>query len=275
MSLNPIVSVITTCYNDGKYLQECIDSVRVQTYPNIEHIIIDDGSTDANTLELLQKLRSDPDFKIITTSNQGVCKARNQAINSSKGLYILPLDSDDIISPIFVELAVEKLNKDENVKLVASNYKLFGRVNRTVVLEEYSIEKLMGHNLFVVTTMFRRKDFDSVGGFNINMKEGLEDWDFWLSIMKTGGKVNYLEGVNFFYRMKPVTESRNANGAAKNHSNLRRQMWQNNSDLYSQYYPNPLEMLEYLNILNSKEYRLGKMILFPVRKFLNLFSGRY
>lgn len=272
MNLIPIVSIITTCYNDGKYLQECIDSVSSQTYPNIEHIIINDGSSDFNTLKLLQKIKLNPKLRVITTSNQGVCKARNQAIYSSSGSYILPLDSDDVISPKFVELAVEELNKDEDVKLVASNYKFFGRVNKTVFLEEYSIEKLMGHNLFVVSTMFRRKDFDIAGGFNINMSEGLEDWDFWISIMKNGGQVKNLEGINFYYRIKPISESRNATSAAKNHSNLRKQMWQNNSELYSVHYPNPLETLEYLNILKSKDYRLGKMLLSPVRKILNLFS---
>lgn len=274
MDVKPLVSIITTCFNDGKYLQECIDSISLQTYPNIEHIIIDDGSTDLDTIQLLQKIScySNPKLKIITTSNQGVCKARNQAINSSKGIYLLPLDSDDYISPNLVYLAVKEMEENEDVKLVASNYKYFGRINRTVTLEEYSIEKLMGHNLFVVTTMFRRKDFEKVEGFNIKMDKGLEDWDFWISIMKTGGEVKYLDGINFYYRMKPITESRNAGSAAVNHSKLRRQMWENNKDLYSLHYPDPLETLEYLNILNSKDYRLGKIMLSPVRFFLSLFK---
>jgi len=274
MKTCPLVSIITTCYNDGKYLQECIDSVSAQTYSNIEHIIIDDGSTDLDTIELLQKIsyNSDPKLKIITTLNQGVCKARNQAITSSKGIYLLPLDSDDYISPNLVYLAVKEMEENEHAKLVASNYKYFGRINNTVTLEEYSIEKLMGHNLFVVTTMFRRKDFEKVGGFNIKMDKGLEDWDFWISIMKTGGEVKYLDGINFYYRMKPINESRNAGSAAVNHTKLRRQMWENNKDLYSLHYPDPLENLEYLNILNSKDYRLGKIMLSPVRFFLSLFK---
>lgn len=270
MDLKPTVSVITTCYNDGKYLQACVDSVKEQTYSNIEHIIINDGSTDVNTLEILKKITLASKLKVIHTTNQGVCKARNQAIISSKGEYILPLDSDDVISPEFIELAVKELNKDNEVKLVATNYKLFGRINKTVFLEEYSIEKLIGHNMFVVSTMFRRKDFDIAGGFNKNMNKGLEDWDFWISIMKNGGKVKKLENINFYYRIKPVAESRNIHSAIKNHSHLRRQMWENHKELYSLSYPNPLEMQEYLSVINSREYRIGKALLLPLRKILNL-----
>lgn len=271
MVLNPLVSIITTCYNDGEYLQECIHSVKNQTYSNIEYIIIDDGSTDKFTLDLLKKLKFDNKIKLISTINQGVCKARNQGVMESNGLFLLALDSDDLISPQFVELSVNEMLMDDNVKLVATNYNFFGRVNHTVKLEEYSIEKLIGHNLFVVTTMFRRKDFDNVGGFNSNMKEGLEDWDFWLSIMKNGGNVRYIKGVNFFYRIKPKIKSRNISSAIKNHEILRRRLWQNHKELYSLNYPNPFEMQEYLNVVNSREYRLGKILLCPLRKFLNLF----
>lgn len=270
MKTCPLVSIITTCYNDGKYLQESIDSVKTQTYSNIEYIIIDDGSTDKVTLDLLKDIGRDNQIKLITTVNQGVCKARNQAINECKGLFVLILDSDDLISSHFVELAVIKMLEDVNVKLVATDYKFFGRINNIIRLEKYSIERLMGHNLFVVSTMFRKFDFDSVGGFNLNMKEGLEDWDLWLSILKNGGDVKYVKGINFFYRIKPKKYSRNISSAVKNHEKLRRILWDNHKELYSKNYPNPVEMYEYLKVLNSREYRLGKKLLTPIYKILNL-----
>lgn len=270
MEFCPLVSIITTCYNDGEYLQECIDSVKDQTYSNIEYIIINDGSTDKFTLDLLETLKLDNKIKLLNTINQGVCKARNQAIKESNGLFLLVLDGDDLISPQFVELSVNQMLMNDNVKLVATNYNFFGRVNHSVELEDYSIEKLMGHNLFVVSTMFRRRDFDYVSGFNSNMKEGLEDWDFWLSIMENGGDVSYVKGVNFFYRIKPKIKSRNISSAIENHQILRRRLWQNHKELYSLNYPNPIEMQEYLNVVNSREYRLGKILLFPLRKFKNL-----
>lgn len=272
MNTNPLVSIITTCYNDGKYLQECIDSVKSQTYSNIEYIIIDDGSTDRFTLDLLKVIACDNQIKLIQTPNQGVCMARNQAITESNGMFVLALDSDDLISSQFIELSIKEMLNDDNVKLVATDYKFFGRINHTIKLEDYSIEKLMGHNLFVVSTIFRRRDFDIAGGFNVNMKEGLEDWDFWLSIMKNGGDVRYIDGVNFFYRIKPKKDSRNISSAIKNHIKLRKTLWENHKELYSKNYPNPIEMYEYLKVLNSREYRLGKILLAPIYKILNLFG---
>lgn len=268
----PLVTIITTCYNDGEFLKECIDSVKNQTYSNIEYIIVDDGSTDKITLNFLQSLSSDNKIKIISTLNQGVCKARNRGVLESNGLFVVVLDSDDYISPEFVELCVDQMVGGDDVKLVATNYKFFGRFNHKVELEEFSIEKLMGHNLFVVSTMFRREDFNDVGGFNSNMKEGLEDWDFWIAIMKNGGNVKYIDGINFFYRIKAKKKSRNISSAIKNHQILRRRLWQNHKELYSLNYPNPLEMQEYLSVLNSLEYRIGKKILSPIRKILNLFN---
>ncbi|OXA97460.1 hypothetical protein B0A75_15980 [Flavobacterium oncorhynchi] len=270
MEQKPLVSIITTCYNDGKYLKECIDSVKNQTYSNIEHIIIDDGSTDKNTLDFIKEIQGDKQIQIIITPNQGVCKARNQAITNSKGLFVLVLDSDDLVSPQFVELAVKEMLVNDDVKLVATDYKYFGRINRIINLEEYSIERLMGHNLFVVTTMFRRRDFDIVEGFNFNMNEGLEDWDFWLSIMKKGGDVKYIKGINFFYRIKPKKDSRNISSAIKNYSKLRKKLWENHKELYSENYLNPVESHEYLKVVNSREYRLGKILLTPIYKIFNL-----
>jgi glycosyltransferase involved in cell wall biosynthesis len=273
MDLVHKVSVITTCYNDGSYLLECVDSVAMQSYLNIEHIIVNDGSNDEHTIRILNDLASlsNSNLIIINTNNQGVCAARNFAIENSSGEYILPLDSDDKIAPKFVELAVIEANKDQNVKLVVTNYELFGRVRRTVMVEDFSLEKLIGHNLYVVSSLFRRSDFDRLGGFNINMSQGLEDWDFWLCLLKSGGKVSIVEGINFFYRIKSVNKSRNSNSAANNHNFLRNQMWQNHSEIFSKYFPNPIETIEYLNVRNSKDYKLGRLILTPIRKIISLF----
>jgi glycosyltransferase involved in cell wall biosynthesis len=258
----PLVSVITPCYNDGKYILETVESVKNSCYENIEHIIINDGSTDLYTLEILEKISLEG-TRVIHTINQGVCKARNTAIEQSRGKYVLPLDADDLISPSYISSAVAKLESDENITIVACNYKIFGKMNRTVLVEPYLIEKLLGHNLFVVSTFFRRVDFDKIGGFNVEMKEGLEDWDFWISLLKTEGRVAVLDGFHFFYRIKSRANSRNYGSSQEVHKKLRRLIWQNHCDLTQTY--------EYLKIANSKEYRLGKMFLAPVRALLQFY----
>lgn len=263
----PLVSVITPCYNDGKYILDTVKSVERSTFANIEHIIINDGSTDTYTLEVLDKI-DNPRIKIIHSENQGVCKARNAAIKQSKGKYILPLDGDDLISPDYISLAVEQFENNKDIKLVACNYRYFGKINRGVVVEPFSMETLLGHNLYVVSSLFRRDDFEKVGGYNENMHKGLEDWDIWISILKLEGKVVVLEDEHFFYRIKSHDESRNAGVSHDVGKELRRLMWENHRELYSHIFPDPLQTFEYLNITNSKEYRLGKVLLSPIRKLL-------
>lgn len=263
----PLVSIITPCFNDGKYILECIEAVKASDYPCIEHIIIDDGSTDTYTLKVLNSLNT-PDVQIIRTDNQGVCKARQQAILASVGKYILPIDADDLISINYISLAVSELEKNDEIKLVVTDYKLFGQQSKLIRLEPYSLERLLGHNLFINSSLFRRIDFDRVKGYNVNMSGGLEDWDFWISILKGGGEVKQIEGVHFFYRIKEKSKSRNAMIDEEYHCLLRRQIWENHREVFSRVFLNPLDTFEYIRVARSKEYKLGSFLLKFVRKIL-------
>jgi glycosyltransferase involved in cell wall biosynthesis len=265
----PLVSVITPCYNDGKYILDAVACVAKSTYANIEHIIINDGSTDSYTLDVLSRI-DNPHVRIIHTENQGVCNARNIAIGQSSGKYILPLDADDLISKEYISLAVDILEADENVKMVTTNYRFFGGLDKRIQVEPYTMEKLLVRNLYVVASLFRRTDFDLIGGFNINMKVGLEDWDFWLSLLTSGGEVAVLEKEHFYYRFKPQNESRNRSGFHDNPQILRRKIWENHRELYSSFFPDPFQTPEYLYLSKSKEYRLGKALLTPIRKLLDV-----
>lgn len=263
------VSIIVPCYNQECYISQALDSVLSQTLKDWECIIINDGSTDSSA-EIINKYTNiDKRIYSIYQSNKGVCCARNAAIHKAKGDYILCLDADDIIAPDYLELCVKELDNDSEITLVTCNYQYFGKRHSKIYLEPYSIERLMGHNLFINCSMFRKKDFDRVKGFNENMNLGLEDWDFWLSILKCGGKVKYLEGIHFFYRIKSKKESRNLTTALEHYDNLRKQIWYNHKELYSLYYSSPQASLEFIQVYKSKEYRLGRMILKPFRYLLN------
>lgn len=93
------------------------------------------------------------------------------------------------------------------------------------------------------------------------MKLGLEDWDFWLSILAQGAKVKYLKGFHFFYRMKSARESRNQTTfVVETQKKLRKQIWENHKDLYSEIYSSPYYSVEYLLVANSIEYQFGKTV---------------
>lgn len=95
----PLVSVIIPCYNQQEFIEEAVDSVLAQTYPNVEIITVNDGSTD-NSHEIIQKiLFKNPEIKYKNVSIGGVSKARNIGIELALGKFILPLDADDLSSP--------------------------------------------------------------------------------------------------------------------------------------------------------------------------------
>lgn len=269
MNDKPLISVIVACYNDGKYIQECLDSIHRQSCKSYEVVVVNDGSTDASTNAITRNI-SHPKIKVLETANQGVSAARNRGIKESSGKYILPLDADDKIGLNFISEAIDILEKNPEVKVVNCDTQLFGIKKGIIRHEPFSLEKLLAKNLLTVSSVFRRADFDQTNGFNPNMKDGFEDWDFWLSLLKNGGTVHKLNRVEFFYRIK--RNSRNSSLIQSNHfRELRRQIYENHKELYAQFLLDPQESFEYELITQSREYRLGLLLLKPIRKLYSLF----
>lgn len=109
----PDVSVIIPVYNGIKFIDQLIDSLKQQTYKNVEFIIVDDGSTDGTTA-CLKQLDIDSRFKILHKKNGGVSAARNFAIEHSNGTYIMFIDADDIPLPTMVAAYYEKIRTSNN-----------------------------------------------------------------------------------------------------------------------------------------------------------------
>src|SRR6266540_5603640 len=124
-----LVSLITPCYNHGIYIHEAIASIPYEklTY-EIEHIIVNDGSTDPFTLEKLNQLEENG-YKVIHQENLGLAAARNNAIKVAKGKYILPLDSDNKLHENYLTKAVEILENDDSIDVVYGDCLFFGEKN--------------------------------------------------------------------------------------------------------------------------------------------------
>lgn len=263
------VSIIIPCYNQGKYIKETLTCVKKQTFTDWECIVMDDGSTDNSELVVKNFIESEPRVKYFYQKNAGVCVARNNAVKHAVGDYILFVDSDDLISREFVELCVKELDADTDVKLVSCNFRKFGKYKKNFKVEDFALPKLMGHNLWINACMIRKIDFERVGGYNVKMKDGLEDWDLWLTILEDGGKVKKLEGYHYFYRIRGNSRNDGTKSEEKLRT-LRKQIWENHLDLYSRVYCSPFDSEEYLRIANSYEYKIGKFIFKPVRFLLSL-----
>ena len=103
----PLVSIVIPYYNGGEFVRETVVSAISQSYKNIEIIIVDDGSTEEESIRIFDQLEH-PILRKIRTKNQGLSMARNTGISLANGDFILPLDCDDLISNTYVQCAIEK-----------------------------------------------------------------------------------------------------------------------------------------------------------------------
>lgn len=200
----PLVSVIIPCHNYGRYLRECVESVLMQTMPNWEIIIVDDGSTD-NTPEVAAKILDDfPEHKIrlISQECQGIVQPRNRGVTLAKGEFILPLDADDLIAPTFLEKTVATLQADDDLGYVSTRALFFGSSNKIWPMEPFVPLALLVANQQGNTTLYRKKMWKDVGGYEKEMIYGYMDWEFWIHCTKAGWVGRQLEEPLYLYRRK-------------------------------------------------------------------------
>ena len=216
----PLISIIVPCFNQGEYITEALESVECQTYSNWECIIVDDGSTDNSKSKIKTFVDRDNRFQYIYQDNQGVVSARNNAITASKGKYILPLDGDDKIVSLYLEMAVPILENDDNVGLVYCDIEVFGVNSQNMSLRPVTLRNILASGCCVNASVFRRQDFDIVGGFKEYMHNGWEDWDFFISIIELGRKAEKIEKVLFYYRILPISRDRTIENRQNLHSEI-------------------------------------------------------
>lgn len=202
------ISVIMPCFNDGKYIEKSVESVLQQDTSDWELIIVDDGSDDAETLAALDRLSKLDKIHVIQGEHRGVAVARNTGISVASGKYILPLDSDDIIESTYLRKASMILDDNPEIGIVYSKAKLFGEINEEWNLPEFSLPEMLYTNLIFVTAMFRKIDWIKVNGFDEAMIYGLEDYEFWLSVIELNRKVYRIPEILFFYRIKKISRNK-------------------------------------------------------------------
>lgn len=195
MHQSPLVSVVIPAYNAAAFIAKALESVREQTYDNLEIIVTDDGSDDETPVIVAAAAQEDPRIKLLRQSNQGVAAARNRAIRESNGAFIAPLDADDIWFPTKIERHVQcMLRGGSSVGLVYSWWAsvseegdIVGAAKRWEV-EGNVFAPLLYRNFIgnASVPLFRRTSVGEVGGYNTTLKErggeGCEDWDLSLRI---------------------------------------------------------------------------------------------
>ncbi len=201
----PLVSVIIPSYNQAQFLDEAVASVVAQTYPRWELIIVNDGSPDA-TREVAERLIArypDRRLKLVDKPNGGLADARNAGIRASEGEYWLPLDADDAIAATFLEKAVSVLAARPDVGFVYSHIEHFGSETGVYRLPPFDADTLVHlDNIGCVCSLVRREIWEQVGGYDTAMRDGYEDWDFWIRCVEKGWQGYRLPEVLFRYRKR-------------------------------------------------------------------------
>lgn len=244
----PLVSIITPCFNNAAYIEETLKAIIMQDYQNWECIVIDDGSTDQSAKLIQEIAQKEPRIKYLYQANSGAAAARNNGIKNSKGKYILPIDGDDLIHPSYLSKGIPLLEAHPNIKVVCCKVKMFGAKSKEMILQPYSFKKLLIQNQLTVSSIYRRSDYDKTTGYDPKMFSS-EDWEFWISLLKTGGEVRKIDETLLYYRRHANSKNK------KNHNKrqiLRKYVYQKHKELYSDLFDNPIEL--YLEHQKFKKY---------------------
>ena len=181
----PLVSVIIPCYNHGQYLQKAIDSIKNQNYPNVEIIVVDDGSSDI-TMEIA---KNNPEVIYFYQINQGLSAARNTGIDISNGKYIVFLDADDWLFPQAIKTNISYLIKDKKLAFVSGSHQKFF-IDKCLI-QDYKIEVKENHYLNLLqqnyiamhaVVMYSHWIFDKFR-YDITLN-ACEDYDLYLHIAR-------------------------------------------------------------------------------------------
>lgn len=178
----PTISVIVPTYNQAKYIDETINSILNQTYQDFEIIIVNDGSTD-NTLEVLEKYKSDNRIRVITQANKKLPGALNTGLKNCSGEFITWISSDSYYHPKAFEVMLKNLKENPHVGLISTHFKIFG--NREEVIQNeigiYNLEQMKIGNYVGCCFLFRRECYEKVGYYDETL-ECVEDWDYIIRI---------------------------------------------------------------------------------------------
>jgi len=211
----PLVSIVTPTFNQAEYIVETIESVLAQTYPNIEYIVLDDGSTD-NTQEVLSRFNGR--IRHEQHSNVGQAETLNRGWAMSSGSLLGYLSSDDLLKPHAVTNLVQTLLDHPFATVVYCDFDLIdstGSIIRQVRTENFSINRLKRDLVCQPGpgALFSREVFDQAGGWNDALRQ-VPDFEFWLRASRFGPFIRAPE-ILASYRIhegsasfRPTTEER-------------------------------------------------------------------
>ena len=171
-----LISIIVPCFNSGKTIKRTIESLKNQTWIQKEIIVVNDGSNDPDTLNILNSLEG---VLIINQTNCGLSAARNAGANKAKGRFLFFIDSDDWIEEDCLELMFNysKENCSNNNYFIFSDIVLEGNITKNVT-KNYNFFEQLFLNQVPYSIFIERNTWELNNGYDENMRLGYEDWEF-------------------------------------------------------------------------------------------------
>ncbi len=192
----PLVSIIITNYNYGRFLGEAIESALAQTWQNREILFIDDGSTD-DSVEVARRYP----ITLFTQKNSGVCIARNNALSVARGEYVSFLDADDRLAPTAIEHMLARLrDTPPDVGYIYGQMQYFGVKTGLFASQPFDPRKLAKANFICATTLLRKQIIIDAGGYDDGFRMLREDWELYLRLWSRGYRGEFLPEVILEYR---------------------------------------------------------------------------
>ena len=259
------ISVIIPCYNSESTLEATIQSVLDQDFDAWEIIIVNDGSNDKTEEVALRWTFLDKRIRYFSKSNEGLGKARNYGIERALGIYILPLDSDNLVEKYFAVEAVKIFESNNNIGVVHGHAEFFGEKNGIWYIKSFDLESIMVDNYIDACAIFRKETWYNVGGYDENMPyQGFEDWEFWIALGTQHVIFHHLDKVTFkyFVQSNSMVRSFTKDMAISNRDYIVKKY----SKLYFDRYVEKRNVLE----LQQKQLRSRKFI---VNRFTKMFLG--
>jgi glycosyltransferase involved in cell wall biosynthesis len=199
-----VLSVIVPCYNSGLYIREAISSVTVNQTKTCEIVVVDDGSTDAYTIQVLKEIEA-AGHRVVRRVNGGPAAARNTGVHAAKGKYLLLLDSDNKIRPAYMEEGIRILDQYPRVGVVYGKAEFFGETAKPRFSQSqvFDLEEMLLGNYIDACTVIRRRAWEEVGGMDEHRQLiGHEDWDLWIRLGMAGWAFWAIDEVMFDYRIR-------------------------------------------------------------------------
>lgn len=189
MQINSDIEVVITSFNQKSMIYEAVHSLCCQTIRPKRMIIVDDGTTDETSIDVLHEIETDARLSIpvhiIRQKNSGVSAARNTGIRETESPLVVVLDGDDSLEPSYIEKVSEILHENPSMIAASSWLQTFGVLEAVVRPEGGDVSSFLARNCCPATHMFRREAWKQCGGYDETMRRGFEDWDFFLSMLET------------------------------------------------------------------------------------------